>query len=105
MTKLFAVDSPESLREIAAFVKQGSVYNVATVWSATRRLQNDMCVWDGKILVSFYTSEKSRCAVVFRITASEEIDEFARLKYTPALAWCSQHLKEVEISPFGLGRA
>lgn len=31
MTKLFAVDSPESLREIAAFVKQGSVYNVATV--------------------------------------------------------------------------
>ena len=78
MTKLFAVDSPESLREIAAFVKQGSVYNVATVWSATRRQQNDMCVWDGKILVSFYTSEKSRCAVVFRITASEEIDEFAR---------------------------
>ena len=83
MTKLFAVDSPESLREIAAFVKQGSVYNVAT----------------------FYTSEKSRCAVVFRITASEEIDEFARLKYTPALAWCSQHLKEVEIAPFGHGRA
>ena len=44
MTKLFAVDSPESLREIAAFVKQGSVYNVATVWSATRRQQNDTCV-------------------------------------------------------------
>ena len=60
MTKLFAVDSPESLREIAAFVKQGSVYNVATVWSATRRQQNDTCVWMGK---SWFPSTRARRAV------------------------------------------
>lgn len=95
MAKLFIVDSPERLRELAQFIKAGSISSVAAVWSAARRKQGGSCSWDGRIMVSFYTSGKSRNAVVFRIPAAEETEEMATLKYTPALAWCYEHLQEV----------
>lgn len=94
MTKLFTIETPEQLRELSEFVKCGSVSTLATVWSATRRRMGGTSPWDGKIMVSFYTSGRQRNAVVFRITTSDETEESARLKYTPALDWCYKHLQE-----------
>lgn len=97
MTKLFLIDSPERLRQMSTLVKRGSISSVATVWSAARRRQGGTCAWDGKIMVSFYTSNQSRRAILFRVSAAEETEEFASLKYAPALAWCREHLQQIEV--------
>ncbi len=97
MTKLFIVDSPEGLREISQFIKAGSVSSVATVWSVARRKHGGSCAWDGRIMVSFSTSGRNRNAVVFRIRPTGEREKMAALKYTPALAWCYEHLHLQEV--------
>ena len=97
MTKLFLVDAPETLREMAQFVKEGNISSVAAVWSAARRKQGGTCAWDGRIMVSFHTSGRNRQATIFRITTTEKVEEFAFMKYAPALAWCSRLLRPLDM--------
>lgn len=91
MEKRFFFNAPQQLKEIELLVKEGSVVNVARVWSAARR-KGEKTAWDGKIGVSFYTQGRERLAVVFRVTIGDEMKEIAKLKYTPALKWCNEHL-------------
>lgn len=91
MAKRFLFDDPQQLKEIELLTKEGSVMNVARVWSAARR-KSEKTAWDGKIGVSFYTEGRERLAVVFRLTFGDEPKEIAKLKYAPALKWCNEHL-------------
>lgn len=91
MAKRFFFDDPQQLKEIELLVKEGSVMNVARVWSVARR-KSEKTAWDGKIGVSFYTEGRERFAVVFRIAFGDELKEIAKLKYSPALKWCNEHL-------------
>ena len=95
MAKRFLFDDPQQLKEIEILTKEGSVMNVARVWSAARR-KSEKTAWDGKIGVSLYTEGRERFAVVFRIAVGDELKEIAKLKYTPALKWCNEHLRAVE---------
>lgn len=80
MTKRFYFTTPQQLKEIEAFAKDGSVMNVARVWSVAKR-KSDKTAWDGKIGVSFFTEGRERLAVVFRIAFGDELKEIAKLKY------------------------
>lgn len=91
MAKRFFFSDPQQLKEVEALAKEGSVLNVARVWSVAKR-KSDKTAWDGKIGVSFYTEGRERLAVVFRIAFGDELKEIARLKYAPALKWCTEHL-------------
>lgn len=96
MTKLFAVETPEQLRALIPFLKDGSIVNVATVWSATRRKNGGRSAWDGKIMISFYTNGMKKNAVVVRIDKQDEPIELATLKYAPALHHCENTMKPIE---------
>lgn len=91
-TTRFVLQTPEELRALVPFIKEGKVEQVAAVWSATRRKNGGTCSWDGKISVSFRTEGRKRIATVFRITSGDEVKEIALLKYTPALNWCMGNL-------------
>lgn len=95
MARRFMVATPRELSELRTFQKDGDVSRVASVWNATRR-RNGECRWDGKIFVSFYIEEKNRIASVFRVTAAGVCEEFAKLKYAPALDWCKANLHGTE---------
>lgn len=95
MARRFMVATPRELTELRTFQKDGDVSRVASVWNATRR-RSGGCRWDGKIFVSFYNEEKNRIASVFRITAAGVCEEFAKLKYAPALDWCKANLHGME---------
>lgn len=94
-TKLFLVDSPERLKELRQFCKDGSVMNLATVWSTAKR-KSGKTPWDGKIFVSFYTEGRMKFACVARASVGDELKEVAWLKYNPALDWCYVHLNLME---------
>ena len=96
MTKLFTVETPEQLRALAPFLKDGSIDNVASVWSATRRKNGGHSAWDGKIMVSFWTDGKKKNSSVARIDSRNELIELATLKYTPALHHCECTMKLME---------
>jgi phosphorylcholine metabolism protein LicD len=91
VAKIFKVETPEQLRGLNEFVKDGRVLPTATVWSASRR-KGGKCPWDEHIMVSFRTEGTNRLASVFRISKDEEMDEMATLKYTQALQWCKTEL-------------
>lgn len=88
----FTVRTPEELRQLTPFVKDGDVENTATVWSANRRRNIGACHWDGRIFVSFWTEDRKRIATVNRVASDGWITEIARLKYVPSLGWCSSNL-------------
>ncbi|MBE5791652.1 MAG: hypothetical protein E7322_05785 [Clostridiales bacterium] len=90
MAKIFYFSDPEQLKEIEAFAKEGSVLNVARVWSAAKR-KSEKTAWDGKIGISFSTENRQRKACVFRCGLSGERNVIALVKYAPALKWCLEH--------------
>lgn len=94
MARRFLVGTPEDLRELGRFLKDGDVQRVATAWNVTRR-KNGTNIWDGNILVSFRSEGAKRIASVFRM-AKEQPIEFATLKYQQALDWCKEHLHGTE---------
>lgn len=95
MAKCFKFSNPEQLKEVAVFCKEGNVLNTARVWSVTCR-QKERTPWDGKICVSFSSEGRERRAVVYRIGTGGEHKELAKLKYAPALAWCSENLSRLD---------
>ena len=98
MAKRFLFETPDQLKEAAAFCAEGSaakVMNVARIWNAEKR-KKERTPWDGKIGVSFYTEERKRMACVFRFSTGGELCTIGWLKYNAALRWCEEHLKRLE---------
>ena len=95
MRREFIIDGPEQLRELGRYVKSGSVLNVATVWSATRR-GTGASPLDGKIYAAFGASGRGRKAQVYRYGINDTKRIMADLKYSPALAWCLENLEAVD---------
>jgi len=91
--KLFAVETPDQLRELNQFCKSGGTQTVASVWSVSQRKNGGSSPWNGKIMVSFQTEGRTRNATVVRISTSDELREVAQLKYIPAIQWCREHLE------------
>lgn len=88
----FSIANPENLRAMKPYVKEGRIDHVAAVWSAARRRNGGMCRWDGRIFASFRAEGRRRIATVGRVSMTGEVVEFAKLKYTPSLGWCSSNL-------------
>ena len=91
--KRFHIENPDQLRELAAFVKEGKLGTIASVWTAAKR-RNGTTRWDDKIFVGF-SRDRHRIAEVMRIGANGELVFCARLHYNLALNWCEQHLHPV----------
>lgn len=91
--KRFHIATPEQLRELAGFVKEGKLNTVISVWTAVKR-RNGTTHWDDKIYVGF-SGDRSRTAEVVRIDANSELVYCATLRYNLALNWCEKNLREV----------
>lgn len=99
----FAVEEPEQLKALNEFVLTGSVANVATVWSATKR-KSGATRWDGKIFVDFKCDKSPtaivnyRHACIVRKCSNGRDNEEAVLRYNKALQWCRENLLLVKNS-------
>ena len=91
--KRFHIATPEQLRELSEFVKEGKLNNIASVWTAAKR-RNGATRWDDKIFVGF-SGDRHRVAEVVRIDANSELVYCATLRYNLALNWCEKNLREV----------
>lgn len=90
MTRSYAIETPEQLRELNKFAKEGSAANLASMWSATRR-KDGKAPWDNKMFALFDTST-GRKAYIAR-ALGEGMTLNVTLKYSPALKWCEENLK------------
>lgn len=88
------VESPEQLKELEGFAKEGTAAKIAAVWNSARR--QGKTTWDGKIVVRFGTEGRERTARVMRKAAKGDEIVILRLKYNPALEWCREKLREEE---------
>lgn len=94
--KRFHIATPEELRQLAAFVKEGKLDATIRVWTVTIRKQGK-CPWDDTIYIGF-SGDRNRNAEIFRIAAGGEVIRCASMHYNKALNWCEQHLQEAFIS-------
>ncbi len=94
--KRFHIATPEELRQLAVFVKEGKLGPMISVWTTTVRRQGKSR-WDDAIYIGF-SGDRNRIAEVFRITAGGEVIRSASMHYNKALNWCEQHLREAFIS-------
>lgn len=94
--KRFHIATPEELRQLSAFVKDGKLDAMIRVWTVTIRKQGKSR-WDDAIYIGF-SGDRKRIAEVFRIDASGEVIRCASMQYNKALNWCEQHLQEAFIS-------
>ncbi len=93
--KRFHIATPEELRQLAAFVKDGKLDAMIRVWTVTVRKQGKSR-WDDAIYIGF-SGDRNRIAEVFRISADSEVIRCALMQYNKALNWCERHLKEAFI--------
>ena len=91
--KRFHVADPEQLHELEAFVKDGNLKTMVSVWRTTKR-RDGKTRWDDRIYVGF-SGDRKRIAEVMRIDTNDELLSCASLHYNQALNWCEQHLKPV----------
>lgn len=91
--KRFHIAAPEQLRGLSAFVKDGKLDTLASVWAAMKR-RNGPTRWDDRIYVGF-SGDQSRTAEVVRVGTNDDVVRCATLKYNLALKWCEQHLRRV----------
>lgn len=91
--KRFHVSKPDELRALCAFVKEGKLDNMVSVWTATAR-KNGTTRWDNAIYVGF-SGDRQKNAEVVRFAADGELVYCATLRYNLALNWCEQHLRPV----------
>lgn len=94
--KRFHIPTPEKLRQLAAFVKDGKLDAMIRVWTVTVRRQGKSR-WDDAIYIGF-SGDRNRIAEIFRIDAGGEVIHCASMHYNKALNWCEQHLQEAFIS-------
>ena len=89
--KRYHIETPEQLRELASFTKEGSAEQIASTWSAKRR-KAGKTPWDNDIYAVFIGG-KNRKACIARKDANGNQTVFVWLKYNYALKWCEQNLK------------
>ena len=93
MLKKYHIATPEQLKELNTFAKEGSAAPMATVWSAKLR-KDGTSPWDNAIFAVFKT-DRGRKAWIGR-KVGEGMTVNTSLKYNPALKWCEDNLKRVE---------
>ncbi len=93
VARCFHIATPDQLRELAAFVKDGKLSPIITIWKSAKQRQGSTR-WDIAIFAIF-SGDKRRTAEVLRISAMGERVTCATLRYDPALAWCEKNLGEV----------
>lgn len=90
------IATPEDLRQLAEFVKDGNLNPLISIWSATVRWQGKSR-WDDAFYIGF-SGDRNRIAEVYRANADGELILCASMQYNKALNWCEQHLRETFIS-------
>lgn len=93
--KRFHIAKPEQLRELAAFVKEGKLGPMISVWTTTVRRQGNSR-WDDAIYIGF-SGDRNRIAEVYRADTKGELIRCASMQYNKALNWCERHLQETFI--------
>lgn len=91
--KRFHIASPEQLHELEAFVKDGKLKTMVSVWTTTKR-RDGKTRWDDKIFVGF-SGDRYKEAEVYRVDVNNELISCATLQYNKALNWCEQNLHPV----------
>ena len=95
MEKRYHIETPEQLRAVGEFAKEGDVKQVAAVWSAAKRKKDGKVPWD-KAIHALFTGGRFRKAKIIREKGECPVT-LAVLKYNLALKWCDQNLpKESE---------
>lgn len=93
--KRFHVAKPYQLQSLVPMVKDSpaSVARVARIWKIAKE-KKGATRWDTGVYVGF-SGDRAREAVLFRVSAGDELVQFGTLKYNLALNWCEQHLRQV----------
>lgn len=93
----YHVETPEQLKELRQYLKDGELDTVIRVWMAMKRREGKTN-WDDAIRVIFSVKEdKKREAAVYRNSQNGSMVYCAELKYNLALKWCKQHLMQVTL--------
>ena len=90
MIKRYHVETPDQLKELNGFAKQGSAENLVKMWNVALR-KDGKAPWDKSIFAVFDTS-RGRKAYIGR-KLGEGMTVNVSLKYNPALKYCEDHLK------------
>ena len=92
MEKQYHIKTPEQLKEINQFAKEGSALNLAKIWTVKLR-RDGASPWDGKVFALFSTERGRKAYIVRQSGAGMTIN--VSLKYNPALKWCEENLEPV----------
>lgn len=93
MLKKYHIATPEQLKELNTFAKEGSAAPMATVWS-TKLRKDGSSPWDNAVFAIFETDNGRKAWIGRKV--GEEMTVNTSLKYNPALKWCEDNLKRVE---------
>ena len=93
MEKQYLIETPEQLKELNGFAKDGNALNFAKIWTVKLR-RDGMSPWDGKVFALFTTERGRKAYIARRSRAGMTMN--VSLKYNPALKWCEDNLKRVE---------
>ena len=94
MDKRYHIKSPEQLKELGAFLKEGDITNLVKVWTVKLR-KDGVSPWDNAVFALFKT-EHGRKAYICRKSGAGYLLNYS-LKYNPALKWCEEHLEKVVV--------
>ena len=92
MEKLYLIETPEQLKELNEFAKEGNALNFAKIWTVKLR-RDGKSPWDGKVFALFTTDRGRRAYIARQSGAGMTMN--VSLKYNPALKWCGENLKLV----------
>lgn len=92
MLKKYHIATPEQLKELNTFAKEGSAAPMATVWS-TKLRKDGSSPWDNAIFAIFETDNGRKAWIGRKVGEGMTVN--TSLKYNPALKWCEDNLERV----------
>lgn len=93
MRKQYHIETPEQLKELNKFAKDGSAASMAAVWS-TKLRKDGKSPWDNAIFAIFETDNGRKAWIGRKSGAGMTVN--TSLKYNPALKWCEQNLERAD---------
>lgn len=93
MMKQYHIKTPEQLKQLNEYAKEGSAASLASVWS-TKVRKDGKSPWDNAIFAIFETDNGRKAWIGRKAGAGMTVN--TSLKYNPALKWCEENLKRVE---------
>lgn len=90
MIKRYHVETPDQLKELNGFTKQGSAENLVKMWNVALR-KDGKSPWDKSIFAVFDTSNGRKAYIGRKLGEGMTVN--VSLKYNPALKYCEDHLK------------